>query len=259
MGDINFGITTELDKYMKMCVEIKTRCMLNRRSGACDPSSCNRNCATYRSLDTYMAGLAPIESSYVDAMVANRIRYIEACDRGYMRKRGLSVFRTALKLIGVALFVFMLAALVPFGMWFLRTRDAPPQVVTSKFGQYVIEDNDVLDARVREVIKDVHAKIYDMNGDGLINCQDYSVLFHYLWNRKYKALCMMTINRNPKTGMNHMFITIYLGCNVYHIEPQYPEWFYIMETVWGDKYDSRYDENCDTKKVYSKVTIRRGL
>lgn len=110
-----------------------------------------------------------------------------------------------------------------------------------KYG-YRVNDNNYLNQCIGDILCQTHSQVKDLDKNGKIECIDYSVTFHVLWHKKYArvAACNLTINRNPSTGMNHMFITIKTD-KEYHIEPQYYDWFYIMETVWGNKYDSKYD------------------
>jgi len=83
--------------------------------------------------------------------------------------------------------------------------------------------------------------IYDISRDGKINCIDYSIIFSRLYGPKTRLI----INNNPKTGMNHMFVKVWISSNnnYQYIEPQgAPDW-YSMGVVWGMKYDPLYNKD----------------
>ena len=77
----------------------------------------------------------------------------------------------------------------------------------------------------------------DMNKDGKINCIDYSILFRMFYGSNARIL----INKNPKNGMNHMFIRIYYNdmghTRVLDIDPQGTPDRYSMGLIWGMRYE----------------------
>ena len=58
----------------------------------------------------------------------------------------------------------------------------------------------------------------DVNGDGLHNCIDAAVLFYQYYPNKNKVC--IEINRNPKTGMYHLFNCVFTDGVWKAIEPQ---------------------------------------
>jgi len=94
----------------------------------------------------------------------------------------------------------------------------------------------------------------DVNGDGLTNCIDAAVSFYQFYpdKNKVRILC----NRNPNTGMNHLFNSVLTEGVWVEVEPQayfsgHPDYF--METSWGNQYDSQYNLDVTEKwKVYAK-------
>ncbi len=83
----------------------------------------------------------------------------------------------------------------------------------------------------------------DINGDGKINCIDYAISYKLIWDQynsasKYK--CEIVRNKNPNTGMHHLFIRIR---NFYTYEWEYiePQNGIKMELFWGDKYNPAYN------------------
>ena len=64
---------------------------------------------------------------------------------------------------------------------------------------------------------------WDMNGDGLSNCIDSSVLWKLCWDRLYpnnRNLCEMVWNYNKDCSYNHLFIRIRYAEDWDFIEPQ---------------------------------------
>ena len=89
----------------------------------------------------------------------------------------------------------------------------------------------------------------DLNNDGKVDCIDHSVWFRSLYGSKAHLI----INRNPKTGMNHMFIRINYGLFEFvDVEPQGDEFKHSMGLIWGMKYDPFYNE--DVTYIWSNYT-----
>jgi hypothetical protein len=80
----------------------------------------------------------------------------------------------------------------------------------------------------------------DVNGDGKIDCIDYSVWFRLL----YGSDARLIINRNPNNGMNHMFVRIwYNNDQILDLEPQGDAQRYMMSLIWGMRYDPRFNRD----------------
>ena len=93
--------------------------------------------------------------------------------------------------------------------------------------------------RVREIVQ---CNVKDFNQDGYVNCIDYSTLFYVEWSKLYgRKSCMIVLNKNPSTGMNHLFVCCMVDNKWYCVEPwKTNEWF-LMRDVWGSKYDPDYN------------------
>lgn len=83
----------------------------------------------------------------------------------------------------------------------------------------------------------------DVNRDSKVDCIDYSLWFRMLYGSKAR----ITVNVNPSSGMNHMFIRIVSGYDVIDLEPQGDEFRYSMGSVWGSRYDPRYNRDETSK------------
>ena len=84
----------------------------------------------------------------------------------------------------------------------------------------------------------------DVNRDGLYNCIDAAVLFYQYYPDKSKVC--IEINRNPTTGMNHLFNCVFTDGVWKAIEPQAyasNRSNYFMWSVWGRQYDNSYNRD----------------
>lgn len=59
------------------------------------------------------------------------------------------------------------------------------------------------------------------------------------------------INKNPLTGLNHMFIEIWNNGKKYYIEPQGTKDRYMMGLIWGETFKPGY--NIDVTNRYGQI------
>ena len=127
----------------------------------------------------------------------------------------------------------------------MNTRELDYSVFTNSPEQIVAAAGQTyLDAVLYQVAKDFTRTKVDMNNDGLVNCIDAATLFHVYYNRPNES--KITINKNPSTGMNHLFNTILINGQWVAIEPQAylgGKCNYTMRSIWGRKYDQKYDRD----------------
>jgi hypothetical protein len=94
----------------------------------------------------------------------------------------------------------------------------------------------------------------DVNKDGLYNCIDAAVLFYKYYPDKSKVC--IEVNKNPKTGMHHLFNCVFTDGVWKAIEPQayYQNHSnYFMWAVWGSQYDNKYNRDVtETYKNYAR-------
>lgn len=138
------------------------------------------------------------------------------------------------KLIAFFMFVFVCASLYPHG-----------------FNRYLYNQND---GKLRQVLRTTRAKVYDRDGDGLVNCIDYTITFKKEWD-KVLPPCNCEIVRNyRKEGfreiMNHLFVRVKLpGSSTWiYVEPQARAEYdnYIMGDFWSVRYDPKYNNLGET-------------
>jgi len=89
-----------------------------------------------------------------------------------------------------------------------------------------------------------HWKKIDVNKDGEHNCIDAAVLFYQYYPDKSKV-CIES-NKNPNTGMNHLFNCVLTDGVWKAIEPQAyatNQSNYYMAAIWGSEYDNSYNRD----------------
>ena len=84
----------------------------------------------------------------------------------------------------------------------------------------------------------------DVNKDGLTNCIDAAVQFYQYYPDKNKVC--ISVNKNSKTGMHHLFNCVFTDGVWKAIEPQAyanNRSNYFMWAVWGSQYDNSYNRD----------------
>jgi hypothetical protein len=100
------------------------------------------------------------------------------------------------------------------------------------------------DVVVNNTILQVKKNMYDVSKDGLINCQDYAILF-----QRYHPGGAWIIY-NPAIGpTGHLFNKIIIGGKDVYIEPQAPEGNWRMEDAWAGWDKVKY-LSCDVTSAW---------
>lgn len=99
------------------------------------------------------------------------------------------------------------------------------------------------DKRIRDTLTKVQANLKDINGDGLINCIDYSNLFYYYSPFKYSEVVVNLNPKGPQGGMNHQFNVVKIGGELVFVEPQgKTNQAYDPQIFWGSRYNAAYNQ-----------------
>ena len=107
---------------------------------------------------------------------------------------------------------------------------------------------------VRTILKRTHEKVHDRDGDGKVNCVDYTLTFKKEWDKSFPASrCEIVRNYNTsgRTEMNHLFVRVRLDTHDgwLYVEPQarYDSSKYKMSDFWGrPKYGPKYNHYGET-------------
>jgi hypothetical protein len=90
------------------------------------------------------------------------------------------------------------------------------------------------DHELNSALERTRSNLYDVSQDGLINCQDYAILF-----RRY--FLGAKIVYNPAIGpTGHLFNSIVVGGKIVYVEPQAPEGKWRMEDAWSEWNQVKY-------------------
>lgn len=121
-------------------------------------------------------------------------------------------------------------------------------IYASPYTQYRAKDNTTEDIplttylQIRYTLDAVHEVVGDIYRDGKVNCIDYAVTFKYFWDNYFtntaQTHAYIRLGRIYTEKMNHLFIILYLGSNVYYIEPQATGDLVTVGEVFGDDFDS---------------------
>lgn len=99
-----------------------------------------------------------------------------------------------------------------------------------------------LDVRINRILKLTHEKVRDLDGNGEVNCVDWSYTFKREWDYRYPTTCCVLLY-NKKGDFNHMLVAVrlFFSDTIWtHVEPQ------AMPDDWDPvKYwKGRYDPSC---------------
>ena len=105
--------------------------------------------------------------------------------------------------------------------------------------------------RAQEILID-----YDRNGE--INCVDKAVAFKLIWDKTYRwHPCQLIRNSNLDANYHHLFVRVFILGRWYYLEPNYKpnRDSYLMEDVWGDRYNPAYNYYGETSYWLDKCGI----
>ena len=119
---------------------------------------------------------------------------------------------------------------------------------------YEAYDYYVNDSCIRNTLRATARKVYDRDGDGKVNCIDYTLTFKKEWNKTLPPAQCEIVRNYKKVGwctiMNHLFVRVRLtpGGKWLYIEPQaeYTMYNYKMSDYWGCRYDPSYNRLGET-------------
>ena len=134
-------------------------------------------------------------------------------------------------------FAFLIGMCLFFAYLNYNHEKTKPNFRESPRNSVVSSGHDDIMTSLRKVAKDLENRV-DVNGDGKTNCIDAAVKFYKYYPDKSKV--DISVNRNPKTGMHHLFNIVLIDGVWRAIEPQAVftnHRSYFMRDVWGTKYD----------------------
>ena len=138
--------------------------------------------------------------------------------------------------------LIILAIFCIFFIWAcssIRSCVSPKDLIPEDIPELVwLRDNPNLLSNIPIVFRAMElVGVSDVNGDGKVNCIDYSVYFRLFYGSEARVMS----NRNDT--MNHMYIRIGQGKSAINLEPQGTAERYLMEEIWGDRYNFRFSQD----------------
>ena len=112
-----------------------------------------------------------------------------------------------------------------------------------------ISINHEIETALRRVSTDLKNNV-DVNNDGKINCIDAAVQFYKYFPDKNRV--KIYVNRNPDTGMHHLFNVVLVNGTWTTIEPQAfhtGKTSFNMHDVWGSKYDAKFNRDATSEYI----------
>ena len=132
-----------------------------------------------------------------------------------------------------------LTALLLFGATSCSHKKAEPSLF---YYDYYVNDE-----VIRDVLKATEKKVYDRDGDGLVNCIDYTVTFKKEWDKVMppnQCEVVRNYDHEGRSKMNHLFVRVRLTSDGewLYVEPQAKYNNYKMSDFWGKrKYNPKYN------------------
>lgn len=255
------SVESEQDKALQVLGETLGTCWFNKATGICNEQSCE-GCPTcekinscYAYLDDFnkLAAERVAQVHYARLMVnAPRVKermFEEKYGRGtaYM----LSVIKAwLLVMVPILIVVWYCSTFLGCSTASVRPAATVHTYTKEELADYK-EKNERL---ILWVIYESRDVLYDRDGDGKVDCIDYSVAFKETWDRLLyteRDRCRLMVNNNRPAKWCHMFVIIkevYYPWRTIKIEPQTrvsitdrDKSRMYVENYWGYKYDPAYD------------------
>ena len=245
------GMETEIDKNLETLAETKATCYCLRETGQCDSDECLQ-CSKFALYQQGIRNLLPVDLLKVDNLATKIIQKKLNFDFSY-RKNIASRLVYFLNCVKWMVIVLSLSFVIPLVVAYFLSVSAGDTNNTV----YPIIDSET-ESKVFRVLDETHKNVYDMNNDHEVNCQDFTVMFIYLWAKIYpddSQSAQIIFNKNFDTGMNHLFVSIRSGNKVFYIEPQGNSRCYRMEHFWGKYYDPGKNREISKAFWYKQMGI----
>ncbi len=142
----------------------------------------------------------------------------------------------------------LLSALLLFGAVSCSRKKSEPSLSSLFHYDYYVNDE-----AIRDVLKATEKKVYDRDGDGLVNCIDYTITFKKEWDKvapPNQCEIVRNYDKDGRSKMNHLFVRVRLASDGewLYVEPQadYKSRNYRMSDYWESMYDSKYNSFGET-------------
>ena len=198
-------------------------------------------CPVKMDIEYCMNTLSPFEKMEVSVVARKELEYIERefeynqYEANKARKQ-----RRAMKIV-LFIAIILLMLVIREGFAIVNATEYP----------YTHYDYYVNDSAIRNTLHSTFRKVHDRDGDGEVNCIDYTLTFKQEWDKKNPPDCCEIVRNyhngpTKRTSMNHLFVRVKMtrGGQWLYIEPQasYDSGKYKMSDFWGwPKYNPKYN------------------
>lgn len=231
------SVETELDKAISTTAFTIADCAARRDTEMCDSDDC-ASCETYVRAQNVYSTFSDLDKLAIDnkvqPMYDAQYKYYEA------NKKIQSSSKRAFIVLAIAAVILLCAAILTAKPLDMYTR-------------YRFVNEPIAMEQYRKAIYDcllaTDLVVDDVNGDGEVNCQDWSIIFTALWVEHYNVCDTCAIVINQHNNMNHMFVAV--RHSIFepweYIEPQAFKngdcsQSYFMEDYWGNKYNPIFNK-----------------
>lgn len=223
------------DLAVRELAKTRAACICRVQFGRCSKRDCG-NCKQFQRVNNCQALMNDYDKSRLDTYTAE---YYKEYSVEPMQWMSHSRFKKHYVLFVAGLIAFVLTVILPFAIV------AQPVQYEDYYPDAHYYDRFIVNVQYK-----TQKAIRDVTGDGLINCQDWAIVWKRTWDETYPLMtnkAQIVHNYNPTTGMNHLLIHFYLETmEDLYIEPQANPLDFTAEKYWGKQFDPRYNHYGET-------------
>ena len=237
--DINFNVVNDYDKNLSALAYVKAKCLFNLHGrNTCSPAQCEM-CDVQQGFDSCMGELPVCDRLRVMTQADDIFASMQQRHMYYTRwRKATPVTAIERAAFGIKMFVGMLAMLMGVVLLIMAF---------AKMSAYNTLKPTTVSKYILPVLDNVEGNLRDTNGDGLVNCIDYAIVYKELWDstvpQELQDCCEIVRNYNKAGGMNHLFIRVREDGEQkwLFLEPQGDRASYAIPDIWRWKYDPQYN------------------
>ena len=228
------------DLAVRELADSRSACICRLQFGRCNEKEC-ASCDIFKQYSDCYNQMNEYDRQRLAKYVSEKY-----CKDSLFPEKWMCHSRLVKRVVSYCIFCFVLIPLL-FGLLFFF--GSQPGDIPNKYSR--VTPNEVIpytyDPLIRYTLNSVIKNIYDVNGDDIINCIDYTLMFKVKWDNFYpdkRHQIIILRNYNVKTGFHHLYIALIDdNYNVYYIEPYTSDpSYYRTIDLWTDK---KIDHSCD--------------
>lgn len=265
---------TFTDLAVRELAKTKAMCACRLQFARCPKSKC-KHCETNIRYTNCVKSMSDYDVTRLNNYIRRYYRMYSRNNTAWLSHKNYKKFYLKLVLL---IFFILAVALLPL-CFFTAPSDKPlsgPRSITRE--ELYNYNKDYVEAITDYVMNAQNlVEIYnlDINKDGKINCIDYTLAFKIVWDTEsvpyedykgpgslkyYKSAlkdCIIVRNYNVHTGMNHLFIAVFLEDlkGYVFIEPWASDcrYFFMYENWDSSKYNPEYNTYNETEQWVKEI------